>query len=846
MAIKLKLGIDTGTNSAKVKVNKHGTDLTKGIVELEIDAGYLVARKSNNTTVVTGTESFNHTGTALQLNAVTKVRITCKLEEAERLARLVRLREVLKGTPQANTDKNRTVIVLGDVEIDDANLDVPVNATTNTEIELDDTKFTGGFSAEKVSINIGSDNDNTLDAKRDTLIELEKLLFRLQNDYKTDLKGTDDGNDIQADLDLIKAHATGGLTHVPTVKSDGTFEVVPVEEILRANANGFIISSRDAGTKNTGVTIAMLGTSGTQGAIINGAKGNLDETDAANNGGKANTDAIKALIKDGKYRGFPMFDGTETDLTPLSGNKYTEIGQKEYQKAATSTINYTVENVNIFRKDGTGGNKTSLQDCRGFHPHDFSAEIYNNGDGHGENMSADIGGAPNMEAATDLAFLGKPYKYMIGTKDTGGIITYDDVVDRKNLLFFNEIEAVKGDTLDNLGTYNASDGVGNANDDTGNYHNGSQKVKDAAKKKHDAAATFLGVYVTNYKNALNESDKAKKKTALEKVETDLQAYVTKDQSGGKIKKIRDAIAAIGNPPPPAKKLSPDKADELNNLITAAADGSDKKKVYQAFRDLDDTDAKKTDAVFDALKTLMGKLDGTIDKPSELEALSTGDDKKTAWDFVNENTKDSSGKAKADLTSAIAAAKNEMSGESEAVSKTGIESVESIQEAKDIGALFKLCKETHNTITQERAVALKSEIEAYSKDKVEKYQKESGKGFGTSALEKAAQRNEKGKKEAKRDDVDEEDMKRIQVVVTLRELTGADKTNETTELYNLLNKNSLDVYKDDNDADLEKIEKDITKIREYINANDTDPKGLARKKIDALDTKFGTAKVFLEN
>jgi len=83
----------------------------------------------------------------------------------------------------------------------------------------------------------------------------------------------------------------------------------------------------------------------------------------------------------------------------------------------------------------------------------------------------------------------------------------------------------------------------------------------------------------------------------------------------------------------------DKVADLNTKIGSAKDPA--KKVYQAFKDLPKNDDKKKNGVYDALVELIGKLEKTSDwndKPKSLESDFASGDKKTAWEFVNEQTK----------------------------------------------------------------------------------------------------------------------------------------------------------------------------------------------------------------
>ncbi|CAG8548880.1 7785_t:CDS:2, partial [Scutellospora calospora] len=183
----------------------------------------------------------------------------------------------------------------------------------------------------------------------------------------------------------------------------------------------------------------------------------------------------------------------------------------------------------------------------------------------------------------------------------------------------------------------------------------------------------------------------------------------------------------------------------------------------------------------------------------------------------------------------------MNNENDAIAKTEIESVESIQLAKDIKELFGYCKETYGSPTESRIVELK----------INNYEKETGKKFAETALAKVETSDKKNQKSyedlIKLTDVNEvrtkgeesktqeSIIKRAQAAVKLKTLSDEEKTAEVKRLLEIIDKSSLSLYNETSDNDYQKINKDVSDLEAYIKASDTDKKGVARKKLDSLDT-----------
>ncbi|CAG8548902.1 7786_t:CDS:2 [Scutellospora calospora] len=374
-------------------------------------------------------------------------------------------------------------------------------------------------------------------------------------------------------------------------KSLYTLDNVPLIGATGASAGGFNTVDEILQANANGFTISSRGgamaTIGNNALVEKQADGTTDNANA-----KTNIDNIKKLIVDKKFTGFKMFDSTQTVAAAVSNASKSLFG-KEFTPFAT--LKPTARELIAFHYY----KNTDPKELRGFKPGDITAAGYG---GHGEDMST-----------INLAFFGKHY-FVDVAGTTSRIDERYQKDDLNCLLYFNE--QCGGDS-------------GNVYNKTTNLFDGAAgNARDKVDKAYGVVSAFLTEWVKYADKDYSTKNKNNDKTELESDKAALEI----------LKKYKKAVLTSG---PQTKKFN--KVGELDSLITAATDGSDKEKVYQAFKVLPDTDAKKTDAVFDALKMLVDKLDGMIDKPSDLEALSTGGDKKTAWDMVNDNTKDSSGK-----------------------------------------------------------------------------------------------------------------------------------------------------------------------------------------------------------
>ncbi|CAG8758242.1 29137_t:CDS:2, partial [Racocetra persica] len=451
------------------------------------------------------------------------------------------------------------------------------------------------------------------------------------------------------------------------------------------------------------------------------------------------SDEFKKVTDEVLYKGFPVIDpetvatagATEADditFNPAPRERYSKTAIDMFRHKDSFSIelpdNITATNpaIKLFESN-------KREDCCGFQPGELTANGDYRGHGAGYLNSAvgtkahsldvnarkldtkiviDIWEAATLDEAINLAFFGQDYAAGTNKKDAD-----------PDYLFFNEL-AGKSE-LEMLEIYykafertpNAT-AAKNAWDDAG-AGGGREKITNG----YNSAKTFLGIYVTNYASALSESDKDKKKTALEKVKTDLQAYVTK----GNVTTDTSPEAKLG------------KFTKQSNLDKILADANLKdpaKKVYQAFDNLGAN--IKTDTYYDALVALIGELGKNIDKPKELR--------------TNFGAEHVAKEAEKQLAAAIEAAKEVMKGEGDAVTRTEIDNFDSIQVTQDIKLVFEKCKKAHGPVASTEKDGLKSDLKGYQTnkkaawDKVNQYQKTAGKGYADEALERVNEGQQK--------------------------------------------------------------------------------------------------------
>ncbi|CAG8782821.1 1138_t:CDS:1, partial [Racocetra persica] len=220
-------------------------------------------------------------------------------------------------------------------------------------------------------------------------------------------------------------------------------------------------------------------------------------------------------------------------------------------------------------------------------------------------------------------------------------------------------------------------------------------------------------------------------------------------------------------------------------------------------------------------------------------------------------------AEKQLTDAIDAAKKVMENEGDAVTKTQIDSVDSIQLAQDIKLVFEKCKKAHGPVASTEKDGLKSDLTGYQTnkkvawDKVNQYQKAAGKGYADEALEKvsegqkkdqatyakyaAMESAKKAREEATKDGVTDETLiKRGQISA---EFKNSDKDDEKALVVIAERAGETTKYSDSKD----KIEQGLTEIKKHIDllekiikakSSDSSNEGQLRKKLEEFDGKSG--------
>ncbi|CAG8649367.1 2403_t:CDS:2, partial [Ambispora gerdemannii] len=195
-----------------------------------------------------------------------------------------------------------------------------------------------------------------------------------------------------------------------------------------ANANGFAIAQRGGSQIGT-VTIGKPYYSGDQ------TPGASESGDDHLLPGDPNVEFIKKALKGGKYRGFLIIDPAQTaSIAATSGRKHKILFGHE---CATGAPQYQKERIDSFRKFlstnmETESEETDKRKCFGFEVADISPKgYYQNLSGGAASagktkITYDILMAPDLDAAIDLAFFGRPYKDMHNVDNS--------------LLFLNEIE----------------------------------------------------------------------------------------------------------------------------------------------------------------------------------------------------------------------------------------------------------------------------------------------------------------------------------------------------------------------------------------------------------------------
>jgi hypothetical protein len=603
MTIKLKFEVDN------IKVGQDTTDPRRGVLRLAIKGGYLLGH--NGTNPLAWDANINKKGGGTKKwNEINFVKINCSLGDAVQAARLIKFRDKIKDASTDAHDINKWVIFLNGVDGGDDNNTLTLGGTNDEEIQLNDADFGGTFDLSKIDIGAadtssGNQNDHwtphaykDFNAERTAWQKLEDDLIAIKGKYNltTNLQTAD----IAADINLLNAYwvAQAGGTNPGDEQKKSLYELDgvrkigsngkdkngkkfyqrfidswigilselelwkvggfdTVEEVLKANANGFIINRRSGGT-----AIATIGKSHYGDGII---EKQADGT-TARVGVQANRNKIKSLIKNKKFGGFAMFDAGQTKAATVTDQSKSLFGAEYAAKTdlkPTAKQLITFYSKNWFGEDHDGVNyldkdASDPRNFRGFKPTDMltttnMADVYG---GHGQDMS-DAGGvvagkritkiakdiwyAPSLQEAIDLAFFGKHYFVDNPSGLTNKNVRLDERYKGGNdkcLLYFNEVSGLNEkdtldlyyDTLKSLqcggsggSVYNKTDNElrGGTEWSTDNYHADNVKTpKGPAVKKVDDGYNVVKTFLDAYLAAKGESDDANRKAAGEKLKTD--------------------------------------------------------------------------------------------------------------------------------------------------------------------------------------------------------------------------------------------------------------------------------------------------------------------------------------
>nr|CAG8507147.1 8351_t:CDS:2 [Entrophospora candida] len=319
---------------------------------------------------------------------------------------------------------------------------------------------------------------------RNELYKLEDLLTRLENNFL--LPNANLQNSVN-DLDELENYSRGNEVkqHLFDLRdSPGrTSNAIGLDQVLKANANGFIIAQR--GGLSSYLTIGKKDSSG-----------KLDYEEIGDEHlslRSLNVNAIMETLKGGKYRGFRIIDPFQPDPKVENAMKYQTLfkyscqaGRKEFTKTHIDRFRNFLQ-INM----GTdGGEETDKRKCFGFQ----ITDIDDKGKGHYQSRSGcnpqagktkityDIWAAPNLDEAIDLAFFGVPY---------AGMKNVDN-----SLLFLNEVEGKRRKEI--LDIY-YEHGLKN-NYETGKYSPGSGYDKSKAEENKDKLQQIKKISVENSNN----------------------------------------------------------------------------------------------------------------------------------------------------------------------------------------------------------------------------------------------------------------------------------------------------------------------------------------------------------
>ena len=738
----------------------------------------------------------------------------------------VELREIEYDKTKGIVDANRRIVITDSSDTTTVSGKITLTGNHSNDAKkiliINPSNLTGVSATDKANpVVYAVEGSVNFDSARDALLALEDKIDEMEAHYTKDEGSL--SRDIDSDLNFLAGYNGDATTSVQQKvyavdryknavdlwkKRLNEWKVWKklgantINDILRANANGFIIALRENAT-NAGGTLQLIG------------DGNLAWQNGVNDETHGNIKDVFDVLRGCKYRAFPIFDKEEQKTINVN-NGATEQDKNVREFVVTGTggrvLNasgiYNRANIDNFKASNAsdkyfGHDKyKSISDpkkLRGFKPGDIRAL--------GKLTSADIGDfdygneaekvqvAKGYDGKGDVSggYEDKGYNFSNISKRCFIIIrnginnattpenNLDNII--KEAFTGNDFEEVDGKTrLQHLEMYYHV--VRSTRMTHLFYHGGNGYGYDEGKKrkvgvnspasgsedeaiikqfdKLEAAYAYAKKFIEDV--FVNRPKNLGEFTAWEE-------KVVKYGKGGDGKEWEKWLAGFWKDNSKTlddiarevrKGLSGDKGGDKwskdDELQAAKKDATgDAKKVYDAFEQEND-DAKKNDDVWKVLKGLVDKLKGTVDNPEELENSYKNGNEKIAWDFVNSNTEDN-GKgwadrvvatAKTNLANAINSAKTEMNGEGDAVAKTGIESVKSISLANEIKNLFKLCKDAHGTPSTTEKTKLKADIEKHRGkpqwNNVNAYKKTgSQKGYVEAALDKIADSKKEDKK-----------------------------------------------------------------------------------------------------
>nr|CAG8453344.1 825_t:CDS:2 [Entrophospora candida] len=636
--------------------NKEGE---KGIVEFEINNAYFCGLRGDDSVIKGGDDIKVGIGN-IKANAVKGIRVETNFKEAARLAHLARFRgsgglvDSTVGSGDNIKDKKVSVILLkGVIAGTDDNTFPVINGETDI-ITLNDDNFAGGFSfRDNLDINVFPNGGGTdaadfvmdpagdLSASRTVLENIGKVL----EDIEEKIMESEVNSTLPIDFQKVKAADNisieakiYALDNVPSVKKDGSSEdggtfykfiieagkktlseiliwresgFETIGEILRANANGFIIWSRNLGDATTNVN---FGDSTHKGLLVETDDDGVDVPDA-----KTNVIEVKRLIQNKKYRGFEMIDNS-TQMIGKSDNGDGVLGEDVSGKlylcfsgmaAKPLSKDSRKENIDIFRKLFTNDSESTPEKCRGFQPGDIFEDTT---DANSLKYKLGDNTSKRVEKLVDKISV---------KKNNGKDVSGTDMLPTKH--FFDIADKVKGKGTDDE-KYTEAVKVA--------FHDAGFEETDSADKLVD----LLDLYAHQARGLIKYSDKQtdfdaeyeKTKKVLELVKVDysksnssvtdtqakeakakLEAAKTEFPGLEKTwikKKLEEISGRTGD-----KTLDQKIDDEIVKYTDASSNAY---KAYKAFKDLTDSDDNRTEAIFDQLKILVGLLkDANVTKTS---------------------------------------------------------------------------------------------------------------------------------------------------------------------------------------------------------------------------------------